>query len=885
MAHALSLLKTKFFIPHPTIDFVERKSLSSSFNKLKERPVMLVSASSGYGKSTIVADFLSKLNDDYTWLSLSEKENDFQQFITYFIKAIQIKVHNFGNAALALTSAPQFPDSEELAELIVNDLADLDKLIYFAIDDFHLIKNDKIHQFIGNLFEYPQPYFRLIIITRRDPELPLCDWLSKNKLIEIRSSDLRFNSDEIAEFYKKNVSFQLDDEVLSKLEEVTDGWISGMRMLTLSANDIDDLKQQIGTFKYKNSRVLNLLVKAVLKNHSDAVRDKVLRLSLLPEFNPDLYAELCLNEDEKEYKEVSFNDFLYAITRSNMFIIALDNKQNWFRFHHLFIGQFYEILLEEYKNEDIDELRINVAAWYSKHNLKEEAIEHYIKANQVSLALDVFTEFRLKLITETRFTLLDRIYNLFPPEFADKTGVLMVTKGWLLLQEGNIPDMAKYIEPLEELLIHEGHPRELLDLLNGEIHAMKAFDRYLSNVDIVACIEHSKQAISLLNDRNPYALGVAWVYYSASMYIQDQPGLAREHIYRKLETCSDDILKGQLLLILCFFDWYEGNLTALLNNSKHLLDLGHESEIQLIIANGNILSGIAMYYQNNDEKALPYLLKSHELRHFTYSHMSFATGMALADIYAKTGNYSSMETIIRDYETTALKQGGKLFIKIVKSATAELAWRYKNDLSGLKWAKDNDYLDFLPFADLYSAELVQACILTLDDDPASHKLAQKIINNTTPYFEERNDVNVVIRAFAIQAVIHYKSGDTEKAIEILQKVINLSCVGKYYRPFLELGESMKSLLLKYKITAKNSLLADEILQFFKGKADPDGKVILTGREQEILSLSGQMTNKELANNLFISEKTVKTHITNIYKKLKVTSKSEAISKANETGVA
>jgi len=885
MPQAKSILKTKFFIPQPTSDFVERKSLGSSFNKLEKRPIMLVSASTGFGKSTVVADFLSKLNDDYTWLSLSEKENEFKQFITYFIKAIQIKSPNFGTTALTLKDAPQITGSEELSELMINDLAELDKLIYFALDDYHLINNEEVHQFIVKLFEYPQPNFRLIIITRRDPELPLSDWLSKNKLVEIRSSDLRFNTDEIAEFYKKNISYQIEDEVLSKLEEVTEGWISGMRMLTLSANGLDDLKQQIGTFKYKNSRVLNLLVKAVLKNQSEKVRHHILRLSLLPEFNQELFSELCLNQDEKQHKEVLFNDFIYTITRSNMFIIALDEKQSWYRFHHLFIEQFCVILSEEYKKEMVDELRLKAADWYAKNKLHENAIEYYILTDHVQLAMHVFAEFRLELFTETRFQLLDRIYNLFPREFAENNGMLLVTKGWLLLQEGNIPKMAKYIEPLEQLVIDEAHPGELQDLLIGELHTMKTFDRYMSNVDIDACQGHSKQAIRLLKNKNPYALGMAWVYYGACMQINGQTDLAREHVYRELEICSYNILKGQLLLILCFFDWFQGNLSALISNSKHLLEFGHESEIQMVIANGNIFLGIAHYYQNEDKKALAYLLKANELRHFTYLHLSFATGMALADLYAKSGNYSAMDTLIRDYETTALKQGGNLFIKMTKSATAKLNWRYRNDLSGLKWAKENNFRDFIPFASLYSPELVQASILVMDDDPSSHSLAQDIVNNTIPYFENRKDDNVLIRALAIQAVLFEKSGDTEKAMEALQKVINLSSPGRYLRPFLELGESMKSLLLTFKKTAKNGVFVDEILKYYKGNEIPDGKVILTGREKEILSLSEQMTNKEVANHLFISEKTVKTHLTNIYKKLKATGKSEAIEKANEIGLA
>ena len=881
MPLASSILKTKFFLPQPTSDFVERESLVAKFEKLKTRPVLLVSASTGYGKSTVISAFLKNQEEDHVWLSLSEKENEFQQFILYFIKAVQNKIQNFGEEALGLAHAPDLPTVDELAELLVNDLAELDKNLYLAIDDYHLIRNKDVHLFLTKLFEYPQPFFRLIIITRRDPQLPLSLWRSKNYLIEIRSSDLRFNRNEIAEFYEQVIASNPEDNILSKIEAATEGWISGLRMLMLTTNNRLDFQQHLLNFNYKNSKVIHELVDAVLNNQSVVTKDKLLRLSLLKEFNVELFSELCLNEEEKDIKEIRFNEFTSDIIRSNMFIIALDDKHNWYRFHHLFIEQLYELLLTKFDEKKIGGLRLKAADWYHKNNFPEDAIEYYLKANQLKQALDVFMEYRLKLISETRFQKLELIFNMFPEKIVEKNGILLVTKGWLLLQKGNIPEMARHIKPLEQFLLQEGHPQELLDLLIGELHAMKTFDRYLADVDLQACLEHCKQAIKLLRGRNPYACGMAWVYYGGVMQHMAQPTKAKKEIYEVLESTDNPILKGHLLLILCFLDWFEGHLGSLIKTAEHLLQHGQNSEIKMVIANGNIMAGIAHYSQNHDEKALGYLLEAHELRRYTYLHMSFATGMALADIYSKTGKLEERDAIIHAYETTSLNQGGKLFKKITKSAAADFAWRYQNNVSGLKWAKENDYKDFLPLANLYSPEIVQARILALDDDPASHRLAQNTINNAISFFEKRNDTNVLIRSFVIQALLYYKAGESKKAYDILEKVVKMSSVGQYIRPYLQLGESMKSLLMEYKKMVKSSPHIDEILQYFNVEAIAKEKVILTLREKEILILGEKMTNKEVGSQLFISEKTVKGHITNINKKLNVKSKFDAIAKAKD----
>ena len=876
-----SILKTKFFLPQPTSDFVERKSLVTKFESLKTRPLMLVSASTGYGKSTVVSAFLVNQKEDYAWLSLGEKENEFTLFVTYFIKAIQIKVPKFGNDVLDFLVAPQLPPIDDLAELLANDIAELDHLLYLALDDYHLVINKDIHQFIAKLFEYPQPWFRLIIISRRDPGLPFAEWITKNKIVEIRSADLKFNKDEIIEFYRKTISYKPDEHVLSKLWEITDGWISGLRMLSLSYKDTDDLTQQVSNFKYKNSRVIIQLVKAVIKNLSNATRNKLLSLSLLKEFNIELFTDLCLTQDERENNEVLFNEFISTITRSNMFIIALDDKHNWYRFHHMFIEQIQEILVEEYEVTRVNELRLLAADWYFRNNLHEEAIQFYLQANQVTKALNLFTEYRLQLIAETRFEYLEKIFNLFPQELSDKNSTLLVTKGWLLLQKGNIPEMAICIEPLEQLVVQEGHPRELQDLLIGEIHAMQAFDRYLSNVDMQACLEHSKKAIQLLKDQNPYALGIAWVYYAAALQHLGKPMKARKDLYNELEICSSDILRGQILLILCFLDWFEGDLTAMQKTAQHLLELGTNSGIKYLIASGNILSGIPYYHQNRDETALAFLEAAFELRHFAVQHMSFPAGMALADMYIKSGKEAEADSIIMTFEKTALEQSGKLFIKMTKSAASELAWRYNDDLSALRWATENDFKDFLPMANLYSPELVQASILVRDSDSASQNLAQEIINNTIPFFEDRNDTNILIRSFIIQALIFYKAGVSDKAFEILQKALGLSSFGHFIRPYLNLGDSMKLLLQKCKEITKNNTHIDEILGHFKEGAKSTEQVVLTLREKEVLILGEKMTNKEVGNQLFISEKTVKGHITNINKKLKVNSKLEAIGRAKE----
>ena len=309
--------------------------------------------------------------------SLSKKENEYQQFIIYFICAIQDSIENFGEEVLELVQATVPPSVDELAELLVNDLAELEETLYLALDDYHLIRNSEIHQFISKLFEYQQPFFKLIIITRRDPELPLSEWRTHNKIVEIRSSDLRFSRIEIISFFEKAVSYSPDENILSRLVKVSEGWISGLRMLILTTRNGEDFKEQFLISNFKNVGVIHQLVDAVLENQSKENGEYLFKLSILKEFNSELFFELCLSEAEKKNRETLFAEFILSITSSNMFIISLDDNNKWYRFHHLFTTILFEGLSDEYNNKKINELRIKVGDWYFGNNQLENAIEYH----------------------------------------------------------------------------------------------------------------------------------------------------------------------------------------------------------------------------------------------------------------------------------------------------------------------------------------------------------------------------------------------------------------------------------------------------------------------------------------------------------------------------
>ena len=878
-----NLLKTKFFLPQPTSDFVERKHLQHMFEQLETSSLMLVSASTGFGKSTVVANYIAAKIDNHVWLSLSAKENDIREFIRYFIAALQQNNPEVGEKSLELLQTAELPLVEELAELLINDLAELSEPIYMAIDDYHHIQNRDIHEFIAKLFEYPQTFFKLIIITRYDPQLPLPAWRNKNNLIEIRSRDLKFSSDEISVFCQKAMDYIPTKSILKKMKAASEGWISGLRMILLSTAHGKDIDTQLENFSHKNSKAFTDLLLAVIEILPDTIQEQVLKLSTVREFNEDLFAALCLNSDQQKSRVSLFSDFVNTLIKSNMFIIPLDDRHNWFRFHHFFADQLYEIFRNNHSEELVNATIEKAALWYQQNELPEESIEKYLEINELGLALEIFVHYRVQLITTAQFSKLEYIFNFFPKEVVEENGILYLTAAWLQFFKGNIKQMADMLGAVEQVVLQETLTQEERELLLGEIYALQSYDYYLLHVDIKKCLEISGSSIQLLKNHNPYASGLAWIFYGASMQILNQGSQARKELVEELEHAEHPSMKGQLLLIIWYIDWFEGNLSSALRVSEQLIEIGLSYGDRMSIAHGYCFQGLTLYQGHENQGAIAALKNAMDLsRYFALKVIGFPSWLKLSKLYTEAGKSQEAEQVMEMCRKFAYRHGDAMLIKIMEAHKADVDWGILRKVNGLNWAMANDYTTFLPLNDLYSPEIEQAKLLALSDNPEALDLAVHILEILSQFFEPRNNALRLAQIYAIWAVVTYKQGDPASAITHLKKALSLSEVGYMRRIYLELGVEMKELMVM--LNGENRRYAaqiDHIIHQFKENGLTSSNIRLSARELEILQLSQQMTNKEVGEKLFmfIAEKTVKTHITNINKKLSASNKKEALSLA------
>ena len=322
------MLLTKLHIPQAGNNVVHRSEL---FEKLKSglsRKLILVSAPAGYGKTTLLSDWINQNKITAAWLSLDTGDNDPAVFLSYVISGIQSIHAYFGQSALRLLNSPNSPSVESIASLLINDLLIINKNLFLVLDDFHLIRNAEVLKVLTYFLEHIPVNIHFVILTRSDPALSLSRLRSQHQLVEIRLSDLSFSANDISVLFNKKLKLGLSIDDAFSLETKTEGWIAGLQLAALSMQGREDISKFVRDLKGDNRYIMDYLMEEVLKIQTDEIKEFLLQTSILEQMSAPL-CNTVLNRSDSQL-------ILETLERDNMFVIPLDNERNWYRYHHLF---------------------------------------------------------------------------------------------------------------------------------------------------------------------------------------------------------------------------------------------------------------------------------------------------------------------------------------------------------------------------------------------------------------------------------------------------------------------------------------------------------------------------------------------------------------------
>ncbi|CAG0969473.1 partial serine/threonine-protein kinase PknK, partial [Anaerolineae bacterium] len=361
------LLKTKLHIPKPRPDLVPRPHLIEHLNIGAQRKLVLISAPPGFGKTTLLSEWIQSRKMPAAWLSLDPGDNDPARFFAYLIAALQTVNADVGESVSTMLHLPQLPPLESLLPPLLNDLANLSQDVIIVLDDYHTIENETIHNAIAFLLEHLPAQIHIVIATRADPPLPLSRLRARNQLVELRAQDLTWNAGEAAAFLNRTMELKLSRDDVAALTVRTEGWIAGLQMAALSLKARTDTTEFIRAFTGSHRFVLDYLAEEILNRQSPATQDFLRQTAILDRMSASLCDAVTQRADSQAV--------LHRLEQANLFVIPLDDERRWYRYHRLFADLLHQHLLES-QPEIVPALHRRASAWYEQNAQFTEAIEH-----------------------------------------------------------------------------------------------------------------------------------------------------------------------------------------------------------------------------------------------------------------------------------------------------------------------------------------------------------------------------------------------------------------------------------------------------------------------------------------------------------------------------
>ncbi len=901
----IPLIRTKLHRPPVAKDHLHRQHLLDRLNRNLHRPLTLVSAPAGYGKSTLVSCWLEACDIPSAWVSLDENDNDLRMFLAYFLTAVQSIFPDTARKTQALLNSADLPPLSILARNLINELDQIDKAFILALDDYHFIGEKAVHDLLNELLNHPPASMHLVLTTRRDPPLPITTLRARGQMTEIRVQELRFSAEETALFLKDTLGATVDEVTAAALVDKTEGWITGLRLAALSLRHQSDLDRILDNLPTNNRLVMDYIIAEVLSQQPPPMQEYLLKTAILNRLCASLCDAVCLPDAELGACEFGGQEFLKTLVQTNLFVIPLDHQNRWFRYHHLFQQLLKHRLKRKFSPDNIDELHKRASAWFAGHDLIEEAFYHAIKGGDTAGAVKLVAQHRHELMNREQWHRLYRWIGQLPPDVIQEKFELLISKAWVYQRQGRLSETWAILDKLEEFSCIKNGESATDSISCGEVQALRCFQHYVNAKGELAKAS-AQEALNKLPSQYYSARGFAILILALATQMSGDLNGAHRVVYEALQSEEASITNYKVILLaaLCFIDWIAADLNSLRHTAARYLKHGRRHDLLETIIIGGYFSGIT-HYQRNElvlaENSLASVVNQQFIPNVGYfAHSAFALSLT----YQAQGRTNQAIKTAASNIDYMLKTDNTALLEISKAFQAELALRQGRIAEADYWARNYNPNPFIPSFRYYVPQLTLAKVLLAQDTTTSRQQANELLCRLNDFFTSIHNNHTLVDVLALQALLHDVQGDEPAAMSALERAITLAEPGGLIRPFLDLGPQMFNLLnrlakqnisVKYvgqlltafrkERTAPVRTSPDDVSDTPRYSTNSPRDEALTNRELEILALLAQrMSNKEIAEKLFISPETVKRHTINIYGKLNVHNRREAVDRANALGI-
>lgn len=876
------ILTTKLLIPPLRSNLISRPRLIERMNNIQEQKIFLISAPAGFGKTTVVIEWIRSTHYPVAWLSLDEEDSDPFRFLTYLISALQTILPGVGENIKRMLRSPQPLAPDLLLSNLINEIVKTSENIFLVLDDFHVIEDPPVDRALTFLIENLPPNLHFIITTREDPKLPFARLRALNQLAELREADLRFSSAEAAKFLNEIMDLDLSETEIAALESRTEGWIAGLQLAGLSMQGHHDKAGFIDSFTGSHQFIMDYLLEEVLENQPDQVHDFLLKTSILDQLSGSLCDAVLADP------AIPGQETLEYLAEANLFLIPLDHTRHWYRYHHLFADLLRQRLQEQWgapqgsEENLIAELHLRASYWYEESGLLLKAFDHAVEANDIDRAACLMRGKGMPLQYRGSVTPILNWLKSLPEETMNAMPSLRVAYASTLTMLGkpvdNIEELLRKVEGDLESAAEDEISRDYIGQI-AVIRAMLAIPR--NQVDEI--LKQSNRALAYLHPDNlPLRTNAAWSLGHAYQLRGDW-AVAKEELKKALSISK---ASGNIMMSVASLT----NLGQLyeLENQLALARDSYKKVLKLICrpplpyACGALIGLAQISYEQNKLKAaerynqqsLNLALQLENLDTPILCHLLFAR------LSVSRGDLAGADEAIRFAEQYARQHNISHRVEDIAGAKARLFIQQGSLDKAIEVTKRHE----LP--------RVQARIFLVQGEAAK---ALAVLEQIQGEMRDKSWVAEMFKVFLLQARAYHMLGEKRQAEKVLKDALVLAKPGNLIRSFIDEGSEIAEILsgmtvqpelLEYREILLNAfdsaLQGTQKLQTIKAQRliEP-----LSKREREILQLISQgYTNREIGERLFLALNTIKGYNRNLFQKLDAKNRTEAVANARKLGM-
>jgi LuxR family maltose regulon positive regulatory protein len=874
------ILTTKLCAPSVRPDWVLRSRLIKRLDLGAQNKLTLISAPAGFGKTTLIASWLHGLADRQhhkprvAWLSLERDDNDPVRFITYFIAGLQRIDPGMGQTARSYLSTPHLPDLNHIMTLVINDLDILTEPVVLVLDDYHVIKHPDLQSSIAFFLEHLPRHCHLVIATREEPSLPLPRLRVRSEVVEIRLQDLRFTTEETSLFLRRTMGLDLTGEAARALEDCTEGWAAGLQMAALSLRGrerTEDGAQPIWEIKALGAHrdIIDYLAAEVMRRQPSDVRTFLNQTSLLDRFN----ASLCDAVTERSDAQA----MLIQLEKANLFLIPLDERREWYRYHHIFA----DFLRRELAEPQRIALHSRAGRWCESHGLTEEAIKHALAARDYEAVVRLIRSGAEEWSRNGGFnTLLDWI-NALPESVVRAHTDLLVRKAWILHLRGEVAAGESY----GALAVEHQRPDDA-PLHRGMLLSFRAY-LAIHRGEPAKAVKLAQESLALLGDTESYYRTGALFHLGHAQHLVGDQRAAIQTLRQAIalgQRLGHHLISLVALGYLMQFLNQQGQLREAIlmceqASARHLDERGRPLPMA-----GLIYAAVGMlYYETNDiERADHYLSTGITLcRQMGMILPALVGQCTLARLQYARGETEAAWDTLAAARHLAVRSEHRRLARMVAVTTAGLQLR-----QGYVAAAELTLADLLVASDRSEQEDLICARLLLAQGKAQS--ARELLQPLEQSARNQGRRGSLIAIHLLQALVHQHLNCTTAALDSLEQAICLAATEGYYRIFLDEAPAIATLLPQQKHTAPDFVAS--LLEYFSStptdKKAAAARLPLVERLSEtqltVLRLVADgLSNRGIASELAIAESTTKWHLGQIYSKLNVYSRTQAVARARQ----